>query len=133
MEIIGSDPVYHQIKDSTTLIRSGLEFTTSATGTGLYFDLSCYYYESPPRTTVEALHEFGDITVEGQEQLCLDEITITRRGEHHPALDNVTDDGLSGWSCTVHERIDHFPLYLGVLVTEDVSGLPWILGTRLRP
>jgi hypothetical protein len=131
MEVIGTDPIFHQgVGDALDLVRAGLAFTTAATGTGLYVSLSCYYSSAPPGTRVALLRQIGVFTVQGGSQ---NPVHITPRGETHPAMAGLTDEGLSGWSYSVHEMFNSFPPEFGVLVKVNTNRLPYILGTPSRP
>jgi hypothetical protein len=134
IEVIGTDPSYHYgVGQSAQLMRRGLRWTGHGTGTGLFVELSCYYFTAVHGTPVDFLSEVGSFTVQGQGTLC-DSVEVTSKGVSHPALRDITDAGLSGWGCSIHEVFDSYPsdTFSPLAGAADVD-VPYILATRARP
>jgi hypothetical protein len=126
--IVGMDPIAHQGQgDALELVRNGIHFVTNAPGTGMLFNLSCYYTFAPNNTLVDALGGFGNITVRGAPPSS-DDADINRPG--HPAMQGITESGLSNWVQSIHEMITGHPQRWGVLVTEGSTGEPAIVASR---
>jgi hypothetical protein len=125
--VIGMDPIYHQPKgDTIQLVANGIHFAADVSGrTGMYFDLSCYYEHVHMPTHVLALREFGTIKVTGA---CADGVFITRPG--HPAMHNLTSNGLSNWICSIHEEITQHPRWWTPLATDAITGEAVILASK---
>ena len=104
--VIGTDPSFHKsIPGATTLMQQSLKFVTAKKGkTGFYVSLSCYYGDSL-ETTPPCLDQFGDFRVRGK----ISCNNIAHIVAMHPALDTLTDEGLSNWGCSVHEVISQYP------------------------
>src|ERR1035438_6007525 len=112
--VIGTDPVYHHFSQpgASTLIDNGVAFAAGQPGkTGLYCDLSCYYAGAPLQP-VPVLDQIGAFETEGSPG-CFNNAHIVAT---HPALTGLTDAGLSGWSCSVHEDFTAWPASFDVLV-----------------
>jgi hypothetical protein len=132
IEVLGTDPVYHQgVGQTLKLISDGLSWTAHGSGTGLYVDLSCYYISSPPATPIDLLAEFGTFTAQGQSGAC-DDVGITVQGYKHPALRGITQGGLAHWGCSIHEFITSYPADFGVLAQDSLGHLPYIIATKPR-
>lgn len=118
--IIGSDPIYHLIRNGLAgaqkLIANGINFAASGPGTGLYASLSCYYFDVSPATHVDFLSAIGDFRLQGQGG-CPDLVTIVQPS--HPAMANISSAELSGWGCSVHEFVTSFPSTFSVLATSQ--------------
>jgi hypothetical protein len=124
--IIGMDPITHQAQgDALELVRNGIHFVTNAPGTGMLFNLSCYYAYAHNDQPVEALGGFGTITVEGAES---DDADINRPG--HPAMLGIAESGLSGWGHSIHQTITRHPQRWGVLVTDGSTGQAAVVASR---
>jgi PKD repeat protein len=133
MYVQGSDPRYHTFHkpESLQMIRSGINFVVSGSGTGLYASLSCYYYDATPNTPVNFLSEIGDFQVRGQwTGGSTDAITIVEPA--HPAMAGLTNAGLSYWYVTIHEFLTAFPASFDVLATNN-SGHVFIIATPAVP
>lgn len=151
--LIGTDPVFHYRKGGVaggeTLTAKGIAFALAESGkTGAYVTLSCYYgdkgFGASPRTPVPLLDAFepGGFTVDGTAgEVCYNDAHIVAA---HPALEGLSDAGLSNWSCSVHEAFDQFPAdFLALAVARNLGssftgpdgtiGTPYILarGPRL--
>lgn len=134
--IIGTDPVYHNFQGGQSLTNGGVKFAVDKPGkTGMYITLSCYYHDTAPMTAVPLLDAFspGGFTVRGVG--CYNNAHIVAT---HPALTGITDATLSGWSCSVHEGFDKWPVDFQVLaIARDIGssftasdgsvGTPYIL------
>ena len=117
--IIGTDPIFHSSTgQAQQLITNGIKFAASGPGTGLYASLSCYYALSGG--TVAFLSSLGSFQVAGQNG-CPNSAGIVSPA--HPAMAGLTNSGLSGWGCSMHEWFTSFPSSYTVLVTET-SGTP---------
>ncbi len=117
--VIGTDPVYHYDGGSAPagnrLIGQGIAFAGGTAGeTGAYVDLSCAY-NSDPATAVPLLdglstHGPGQFQATGVDapgtSLCAGNIAIVAQSGPTAGL---TDDDLSGWSCSVHEFFTKYP------------------------
>ena len=133
--IHGSDPSSHG--DLGTLFtRNAFRFVSDGSrGTGAYIAFSEYYWDAPAFTAVAVLDAFGPgaFTVNGA--ACFDDVHIAAG---HPVLDNLTDETLSDWGCTVHQGFDSFPADWHVLAVarelnlvytapSGIQGAPFIL------
>jgi len=123
--VIGTDPQLHSNAQAQApqLITKGINFSARGSGTGLYVTLSCYYFNVSSATPVEFLSQLGDFQVIGQGFLtsgqlgCPGNVTIV--APEHPVMAGLTNDGLSNWSCSVHEFFFSFPSDFSVLATAD--------------
>jgi hypothetical protein len=138
--IIGTDEVFHSgTGGADTLTNNGIAFAAAQVGkTGLFVSLSCYYTSSTP-TPVTVIDQFGTFTAQAAPG-CFDDAHIVAS---HPALVGLTDAGLSGWGCSVHEVFTTFPtasfspLVIAKGVTgagsltfaDGTSGIPYILAS----
>ena len=136
--INGTDPVFHAAQGGEALTRRAIDFAVSDTSkTGLYVSLSCYYHDTGPNTPVPVLDALrpGGFTVTGVG--CYNDAHIVAT---HPALDGLTDDALSNWSCSVHEAFDTWPADFTVLAmakdfgsaftgSDGTVGTPYILAS----
>ncbi|MBZ0251872.1 MAG: DUF4215 domain-containing protein, partial [Candidatus Methylomirabilis sp.] len=136
--IIGTDPVFHQaLGGPVTLINQGINFAADAAATGLYFDVSCYYYDAPVEgVEIPILDVFGTFILKGQLEFgCPASSHIVAV---HPALAGLTDADLSNWGCSVHEGFLEWDPTFNVLAisldlssdfvaSDGTSGLPYIL------
>lgn len=134
--VIGTDPIFHQSmtgSQADQLITNGMEAAASSTKTGLYVDLSCYYASSPANTAVPLLSPFGSFTVEQDITGCDSDINIVAPSS--PVVSGITNAGLQGWSCSVHEAFDSFPSgFTTVVVDTDFSpAKPYIITTAGQP
>jgi cysteine-rich repeat protein len=148
MIIHGADQSNH-VKD--VLIDNSIKFatagkaTTGAQQTGLYFSLS-QYYDSIAVSNVDALSYFGQFEVRG-DLSCYDKVHIVA---FSPAIDTLTDDYLSNWSCSVHEAFSIYPTqgingFQAIAIADGVvapgtqtyadghSGLPYIITRGATP
>ncbi len=134
--VIGTDETSH-LFDGALLIEKAAAFSVAEAGkTGAYISLSCYYGGTPAGTPVPLLSGFGDFTVRGVHNQCVnDDAHVVAT---HPALAGLTDAMLSYWDCSVHEVFDSWPLSFEVLaMTSDFGtsftapdgtvGTPYIL------
>lgn len=112
--LIGTDPGYHATVDpiaagAMQLIDDGVNFATAGNGTGLYFAVSCYY-ETASEATIDALSEFGAITVHGVyggvDNICYEDAHVVANST---ALGLLNDTTLSNWQCSVHEVFTGYP------------------------
>jgi len=108
--VIGTDPTYHStygpFVGPLQLIQSGIAFAgASATKTGAYICLSCYYATASSGTAVPVMDPFGSFTVVGQGGCPANSHIIAV----HPALAGLTDADLSNWSCSTHEGFVSWP------------------------
>ena len=116
---IGTDPVYHQSQpgvQATQLITDGINAAASGSGTGVYADLSCYYANASPNTPVPLLIAFGNFTVEAGATGCDSDINIVDPA--NPVVAGITNSGLGGWGCSVHEVFDGYPSGFAPVVTD---------------
>ena len=135
--MVGSDPSDHVSADA--FARSAIAFAAAEPGrTGAYVTLSDYYDGAPPQTPVPLLDVFGagGFTVDGTAgEVCYNDAHIVAM---HPALAGLTDDDLSGWSCSVHDAFDRWPADFQVLAiarnlgsaftaSDGTVGTPYIL------
>ena len=126
--VIGTDPVFHSGAQpgAVRLINNGVGFSVNDVGhTGLYLDLSCYYYSSPanmPVPWMDGLSSFGSFSLRGQTAFgggCPARSHIVASA---PVLSGLTDADLSNWGCSTHESFDQFPADFNVLViNEDIA------------
>lgn len=127
--IIGTDPIFHIIRDNfigaQKLIANGINLAASGPGTGLYMSLSCFYATAPPGTPVSVLSAIGDFRVHGQESTCFESVTIVQ--PDHPAMAGITSAELSNWSCSVHAFVTSFPANFSALAVSNSS--PYIIAT----
>jgi Ca2+-binding RTX toxin-like protein len=116
--IIGTDETYHENQGGAELMEKAAAFSVAESGkTGAYISLSCYYHDTGPGTPVPLLNGFGSFTATGVG--CFNDAHIVAT---HPALDGLTDDTLSNWSCSVHEAFDSWPISFEVLVIAEGIG-----------
>lgn len=109
--VIGTDETYHQSQGGAQLMEKAAAFSVAKPGTtGAYISLSCYYHGTAPGTPVPLLSGFGTFTARGVG--CYNDAHIVAT---HPALSGLTDATLSGWSCSVHEAFDAWPVSFEVL------------------
>jgi len=105
--IVGTDPVFHADQGGESATRRAVDFAIDQVGkTGAYISLSCYYHGTTSSTPVPLLdgiqpEGFG-VTGVG----CYNNAHIVAVS---PALEGLTDDDLSNWSCSVHEAFDKWP------------------------
>ena len=139
MIIIGTDPTFHStfgpFVGPKQLIESGIAFAgASATKTGAFITLSCYYATAPANTPVPVLDQFGAFTVVGQGGCPANSHIIAV----HPALGGLTDALLSNWSCSTHEgfllwpaAFDPLAISLDVpspfVAPDGTTGAPYII------
>jgi cysteine-rich repeat protein len=144
----GADQSNH---DKTVLIDNSIKFAVSSKSlsgqqqTGLYFSLS-QYYDGIAVSNVDALAYFGTFEVRGQLD-CYNAVHIVASS---PAIDTLTDDYLSNWSCSVHEAFSAYPSigvngFQGLAIADGVvapgtqnygdghSGLPYIISRGATP
>lgn len=126
--VIGTDPVFHQSEGTAEdqLIENGLEFATSGATTGLYADLSCYYADASPGTTIDLLGGFGTFTAQGDGA-----DTAHILDPSHPVMSGLSDAGLSNWGSSIHETLDSYPPSFEALAENSADGLPYIIATRV--
>ncbi len=134
--INGTDPVYHAGQGGQKLTEAGVAFAVDEPDkTGAYISLSCYYHDTAEHTPVPLLNGLkpGGFTVRGVG--CYNNAHIVATS---PALIGLTDADLSGWSCSVHEAFDKWPVDFAVLaIAKDIGssytapdgtqGTPYIL------
>ena len=119
--IIGTDPDWHGHGGANArrfVTKDGISFAAQKGiddgKTGAYITLSCYYGGAGANTPVPMLDTAfgaaGDFKIRGAGCFNTAHIVAT-----HPALSNVTDAILSGWSCSVHEAFDAWPVTFEVL------------------
>lgn len=135
--IIGTDPVFHS---KTQFVDQGIDFALSGNAgtTSAYLDLSCNYDNQPTSTDatmLDGLRGVGAFTVHTAE--CYNSAHIVAT---HPAFAGLTDDYMSGWSCSVHEVLDSWPADFQVLaIAKDLNstytasdgtiGAPYVLAS----
>jgi hypothetical protein len=110
--VVGTDPIYHRNFVGSpkiaaeTLTLNSIAFAASGPDTGMYMNLSCYYYTVNPETpsTVTVLDQFGVFTVAGEEAS-----TIAVLAPSHPVLSGLTAASLSDWGSSMHEWFVTFP------------------------
>jgi uncharacterized repeat protein (TIGR03803 family) len=103
--IIGTDETLHQHYGGAILTTNGIRFAVDRPGTtGLFVSLSCYYASASTGTPVPVLDPFGVFTVTGV--VCYEQAHIV---ETHPAMNQLSDDILSNWGCSVHEGFSSWP------------------------
>ncbi len=126
----GTDPVYHGNTPAQQMIISGINFAASGPGTGLYVSLSCYYYGVSDGTPVALLSALGNFEVVGQGN-CPNEVTILEAT--HPAMNGLTDEGLSNWFCSAHDFFTSYPPSFVSLaqVIRPGGALPYIIATQV--
>ena len=129
--VVGMDVVFHAgERGATALTRNAIAFAASGSGTGLYVNLSCYYFRLGPSSTVELLLEFGEFDVRAQGEGvpgCPDRIEVTAPA--HPAMAGLTSDSLSNWGCSAHELFNSYPDGFEELARERRSELAVIVAT----
>ena len=115
--VLGTDEYGHASSGGYDIIDNGLEFVLDDTcyQTGLYVSLSQYYDSATVPTLVQLLTYFGNFYAL-QALDCYDEAHIVAV---HEVLDDVTDDSLSWWSCSVHEIFTSYPSDFVPLVIAD--------------
>jgi hypothetical protein len=118
----GTDPIYHQNhSEAVSLVRNSIAFAASVPGkTGLYVSLSCYYAGAPANTALTFMSSIGNFQVTGQG--CVDQVAITQAS--HPVMADLTNAGLSGWGCTIHETFSSmtsFPSDFQVLAVYNTA------------
>src|SRR5262249_29394704 len=113
---------FHLGSGGGTFIQSILQYVTSgsATETGAYLSLSCYYSSTSPAVSVPLLAGFGSFMVEGNLR-CFHNAPIVAI---HPAFAGSTDATLSNWSCSVHEVFRSFPSasWIPLVIAKGVGG-----------
>lgn len=134
--INGTDPVFHYGQGGQGLVDKGIAYAVaSASKTGAYISLSCYYGDAAPGTPVLSLDAFSPGGFSVTSVGCFNDAYIVAT---HPALDGLTDATLSDWSCSVHEAFDKWPASFEVLAiarnagsaytaTDGTVGTPYIL------
>jgi hypothetical protein len=123
--VIGTDPQFHQFqtdKQSRQLIANGIRYGASGTTTGLYATLSCYYVTAADGTAVSFLSGIGTFTVGGQGA---DANAVRIVDAAHPAMQGLTDAGLSDWGESIHA------FFTGGLASFPASFHALATGTRL--
>jgi Ca2+-binding RTX toxin-like protein len=99
------DPFTHTDEDQhDELVRNSINFAASAAGTGLYFDLGCYFTGDGDLQTLTLMDQFGTFTNDGNFS---DPISILEPG--HPVMSGLTNEGLSNWGASVHAHFISFP------------------------
>ena len=135
--IIGTDPVFH---GKTQFVDQAIDFALAGkTGTtGGYLDLSCNYDNQPTSTgasMLDGLRGAGAFTVHTAQ--CYNTVHIVAT---HPAFAGLTDNYMSGWSCSVHEVFDSWPGDFQVLAiakdynsvftaSDGTVGAPYVLAS----
>jgi len=106
--VIGTDPVDHSSSGGEALVRKGIVYSADdARGTGLYASLSDAYDSVAPGTEIPALAGLADgeaFVVQGAG--CYESAHII---VDHPVIDQLTDENLSNWGCSVHNSFTAFP------------------------
>ena len=116
--VIGTDPIFHEGQGGGQLTDSAMAYVLAATGTtSLYVTLSCYYEGAEDNTPVPLLDAFGTFEVGHAD--CFNDAHIVAE---HPALAGLDDGDLSGWSCSVHEVFQDWPLNFVVLAIAENFG-----------
>jgi hypothetical protein len=120
---IGTDPMFHQSQagvQADQLTTNAIEFAASGSGTGLYANLSCYFANTTSANPVSVLTPFGSFTVQGDATGCDSDINIVDTAS--PVVSGITNAGLGGWDCSVHEVFDSYPSsFSPVVVDTDFS------------
>jgi hypothetical protein len=135
--IIGTDPVFH---GKTQFVNQAIDFVLAGKSgtTGAYLDLSCNYDNQPTTTDatmLDGIRGVGAFTVHTASCYNTAHIVAT-----HPAFAGLTDDYMSGWSCSVHEVLDSWPGDFQVLaIAKDLNstytasdgtvGAPYVLAS----
>jgi len=121
--ITGTDEYFHNTQGGATFIQSILQYVTSgsATETGAYISLSCYYTSTSPAVSVPLLAGYGTFMVEGNLG-CFNNAHIVAI---HPALSGSNDATLSNWSCSVHEVFRSFPAggWIPLVIARGITGV----------
>ena len=116
--VIGTDPIFHESQGGGQLTDSAMAYVLAATGTtSLYVTLSCYYGGAEDNTPVPLLDAFGTFEVGHAD--CFNDAHVVAE---HPALAGLDDGDLSGWSCSVHEVFQDWPLNFVVLAIAENFG-----------
>jgi hypothetical protein len=137
--IIGTDPALHYDEGgghlgAAKLVGNGIAYAGSKAGaTGAYIDLSCAYWTDASPTPVpllDGLSTFGahqfvatPTSPEGGTDLCDGNVAIVAQSG---PTSGVTDDDLSGWSCSVHEFFSTYPSDYSPLALATDSVIPQV-------
>ncbi len=140
--VIGGNPQHHQSNNTgdklaqiLKMITNGIKFAASGGVTGLYLSLGC------PLSTTSGVGLIRELLraipgepcstscVFGVNRFSNDVVSITDLA--HPAMQGLTDAGLSGWGRSVHGSIDSFPGLNSnpgtFTVVADSVGRPYII------
>jgi uncharacterized repeat protein (TIGR01451 family) len=120
--VIGTDEVFHSGGEpgAVALSNNGIAFAANILGkTGLFLSLSCYYTSTDPSIPLPIMDQFGTFRVL-RAPGCFNDSHIVAI---HPVLAGITDTGLSGWGCSVHEVLTAFPAaFLPLAIARNVTG-----------
>lgn len=131
--VMGVDPVAHGERGAL-LVRNGIAYAASGSGTGLYVSLSCYYANVSPGTFVPLLDQFGTFRVNPQSWTynCSSDGAIAAPA--HPVVSGMMPYDFSIYGqMSPHECFSEYPPSFTVVVNEAVGGLPYILATDRAP
>jgi len=108
--VIGTDPVLHNAVGAAgagVLVSHALAYAGAQSGrTGLYDDLSCFYWGSSSETRSPLLDGIeAGFGMYGESQ-CAATIHVVASAQQ---LIGITDADLSNWSCSVHEYFGNWP------------------------
>lgn len=105
--VAGLDPMYHQRKaGAVDFTNNAISYAASGGSTGMYFSLSCYFFDARGGTNAKVLRGLGDFEVGGIRGDC-DDLRVSMPA--HPAMAGITDASVSNWHCAAHERFDSYP------------------------
>ncbi len=134
--VIGTDPVDHQYAGSGALVEKGIAYAIDDAGrTGLYFSLSDAWdgtWSGTPLPELYGLEGGNEFQIAGAG--CYENAHIIAE---HPVIDQLTDDVLSNWGCSVHNTFTNYPAGFiplaiaegqGTYIAPDgTTGYPYIL------
>ena len=106
--VIGTDPVDHTYAGSGALVEKGIAYAIDdASRTGLYFSLSDAYDGTAAGTPLPELYGLeggNEFRIAGAG--CYEQAHIIAE---HPVIDQLTDEVLSNWGCSVHNTFTAYP------------------------
>eukprot|EP01127_Copromyxa_protea_P009355 TRINITY_DN21_c0_g3_i1.p1 TRINITY_DN21_c0_g3~~TRINITY_DN21_c0_g3_i1.p1 ORF type:complete len:1621 (+),score=404.04 TRINITY_DN21_c0_g3_i1:32-4894(+) len=119
--VIGTDEIFHKSQGGSGVVKSGLNFVASASGTGLYVSLACYYHGvSPTYVNFLAPLSSGGKSFQVTGVGCYNDAHIVATS---PAIAGLTDSILSNWSCSVHEAFSQYPPeFIPLVIARNAPG-----------
>ena len=118
VSIWGTDPTFHFTQGGDKVIKAGIDFALSGSGTGAYITTSCYYDSAAANTPVPMLDAFGAFTAQGAQ--CWNDSLIVATSS---ALTGLTNTDVSNWSCSAHNFFNSFPTnFIPLVIAEGVPG-----------